>query len=285
MKYLLPACIAIFVFGGLSSCVSKKKFIEANNAISALQQDSLRFENDLSILRKSLRESNQQYEDLKKQLSDIASAKSLKEQELDKARQLLSNTEQQLSSTQEQLSSKALTIEEQQKRLEALQKLIDQQRSVVENLRNTINKALGQYKAEDLDVFVKDGKVYVSLQEKLLFKSGSAVVGKEGQEALGKIAQVLNTDPKIQIVVEGHTDSIPIRRTFEDNWALSTARAVSIVRILTKDYQVDPARVVASGHSYFDPRDSNATPEGRALNRRTEIILSPNLDELYRLME
>ena len=285
MKYLLPVCIAIFVFGGLSSCVSKKKFIEANNAISALQQDSLRFENDLSILRKSLRESNQQYEDLKKQLSDIASAKSLKEQELDKARQLLSNTEQQLSSTQEQLSSKALTIEEQQKRLEALQKLIDQQRSVVENLRNTINKALGQYKAEDLDVFVKDGKVYVSLQEKLLFKSGSAVVGKEGQEALGKIAQVLNTDPKIQIVVEGHTDSIPIRRTFEDNWALSTARAVSIVRILTKDYQVDPARVVASGHSYFDPHDSNATPEGRALNRRTEIILSPNLDELYRLME
>lgn len=285
MKYLLPACIALCIFAGLTSCVSKKKFIEATNAISALQQDSLRFENNLSILRKSLQESNQQYADLKKQLSDIASAKSLKEQELDKARQLLSNTEQQLSSTQEQLSSKALTIEEQQKRLEALQKLIDQQRSVVENLRNTINKALGQYKAEDLDVFVKDGKVYVSLQEKLLFKSGSAVVGKEGQEALGKIAQVLNTDPKIQIVVEGHTDSIPIRRTFEDNWALSTARAVSIVRILTKDYQVDPARVVASGHSYFDPRDTNATPEGRALNRRTEIILSPNLDELYRLME
>ncbi len=285
MKHLLPACITLFVFAGLTSCVSKKKFTEATNAISALQQDSLRFENDLDILRKSLRESTQQYEDLKKQLSDVASAKSLKEQELDKARQLLSNTEQQLSSTQEQLSSTALTIEEQQKRLEALQKLIDQQRSVVENLRNTINKALGQYKAEDLDVFVKDGKVYVSLQEKLLFKSGSAVVGKEGQEALGKIAQVLNTDPKIQIVVEGHTDSIPIRRTFEDNWALSTARAVSIVRILTKDYQVEPARVVASGHSYFDPRDTNATPEGRALNRRTEIILSPNLDELYRLME
>ncbi|HTN07217.1 OmpA family protein [Agriterribacter sp.] len=285
MKHLLLACTTLFFFAGLASCVSKKKFTEATNAISALKQDSLRFENNLAILRKSLRESGQQYEDLKKQLNDITSAKSLKEQELDKARQLLSNTEQQLSSTQEQLSTKALTIEEQQKRLEALQKLIDQQRSVVENLRNTINKALGQYKAEDLDVFVKDGKVYVSLQEKLLFKSGSAVVGKDGQEALGKIAQVLNTDPKIQIVVEGHTDSIPIRRTFEDNWALSTARAVSIVRILTKDYQVDPARVVASGHSYFDPRDSNATPEGRALNRRTEIILSPNLDELYRLME
>jgi len=104
-------------------------------------------------------------------------------------------------------------------------------------------------------------------------------------EALGKIAQVLNSDPKIQILVEGHTDSIPIKRTFEDNWALSTARAVSIVRILTTNYQVDPMRVIASGHSYFDPRDTNSTPEGRSLNRRTEIILSPNLDELYKLMQ
>lgn len=285
MKRFPLLVLSFCLFGGFTSCVSKKKFIEATSTIRSLQQDSLRFENDLSLLRKSLQDLNQRYETLKQELSDVASAKSLKEQELDKARKLLSNTEQQLSSTQEQLSSKALTIEEQQKRLEQLQRLIDQQRSVVENLRNSINNALGQYKAEDLDVFVKNGKVYVSLQEKLLFKSGSAVVGKEGQEALGKIAQVLNSDPKIQIVVEGHTDSIPIRRTFEDNWALSTARAVSIVRILTKDYQVDPARVVASGHSYFDPRDSNSTAEGRALNRRTEIILSPNLDELYRLMQ
>lgn len=285
MKQFLLYCSLLFLFAGFTSCVSKKKFVDATDSIKALQLDSLRFENDLALLRKSLHDNNQRNEELKKQLSDIASAKSLREQELDKARQLLSNTEQQLSTTQEQLSSKALTIEEQQKRLEQLQKLIDQQRSVVENLRNSINNALGQYKAEDLDVFVKNGKVYVSLQEKLLFKSGSAVVGKEGQEALGKIAQVLNNDPKIQIVVEGHTDSIPIRKTFEDNWALSTARAVSIVRILTKDYQVDPARVVASGHSYFDPRDTNATAEGRALNRRTEIILSPNLDELYKLMQ
>lgn len=285
MKQFLLYWSLLFLFAGFTSCVSKKKFVDATDSIKALQLDSLRFENDLALLRKSLHDNNQRNEELKKQLSDIASAKSLREQELDKARQLLSNTEQQLSTTQEQLSSKALTIEEQQKRLEQLQKLIDQQRSVVENLRNSINNALGQYKAEDLDVFVKNGKVYVSLQEKLLFKSGSAVVGKEGQEALGKIAQVLNNDPKIQIVVEGHTDSIPIRKTFEDNWALSTARAVSIVRILTKDYQVDPARVVASGHSYFDPRDTNATAEGRALNRRTEIILSPNLDELYKLMQ
>lgn len=282
IQFVLAFAVSSFL---LASCVAKKKFVEATNMISALQKDSLRLENDLASVRNNLRDTKQAVEDLQKKYDDLSSAKSLREQELSNAQQQLSNTKQQLNSAQENLKSSTLTVEEQQKRLEALQKLIDQQRSVVENLRKSIDNALGQYKAEDLDVFVKDGKVYVSLQEKLLFKSGSAVVGQEGTEALGKIAQVLNNDPKISIVVEGHTDSIPIRRTFEDNWALSTARALSIVRILTKNYQVDPARVIASGHSYFDPKDTNATPEGRALNRRTEIILSPNLDELYRLME
>lgn len=285
MRFIQYAFAFLVTSGLLFSCVSKKKFIEATNAIKTLQQDSLNFESSLAATRNNLRDSKQQNDDLQKKYNELIAANNLKEEALSSTQKLLDNTTNQLNTTKEKLSSTTLTVEEQQKRLQDLQKLIDQQRSVVENLRKTIDNALGQYKAEDLDVFVKNGKVYVSLQEKLLFKSGSAVVGKEGAEALGKIAQVLNTDPKIQILVEGHTDSIPIRRTFEDNWALSTARAVSIVRILTKDYQLDPARVIASGHSYFDPKDSNATPEGRALNRRTEIILSPNLDELYRLMQ
>lgn len=285
MRYILSTFTIFFASVFLFSCVSKKKFLEATNAIRSLQKDSLNLESSLATTRDNLRDSKQQHNDLQKKYNDLTKASNLKQEALSSTQQLLDNANSQLSSTKEKLNSSALTIEEQQKRLQDLQKLIDQQRSVVENLRKTIDNALGQYKAEDLDVYVKNGKVYVSLQENLLFKSGSAVVGKEGTEALGKIAQVLNTDPKIQILVEGHTDSIPIKRTFEDNWALSTARAVSIVRILTTNYQVDPARVIASGHSYFDPKDSNATPEGRALNRRTEIILSPNLDELYRLMQ
>jgi chemotaxis protein MotB len=285
MKFIKLSLTLFFATSVFFSCVSKKKFLEATNTIQALQKDSLAFETNLAATRNNLKESNRQNEDLQKKYNDLVAANKLKEEALSSTQKLLENTSNQLSSTKAQLSSSALTIEEQQKRLQDLQKLIDQQRSIVESLRKTIDDALVQYKAEDLGVYVKNGKVYVSLQEKLLFKSGSAVVGKEGIEALGKIAEVLNTNPKIQILVEGHTDSIPIRKTFEDNWALSTARAVSIVRILTSIYQVDPARVIASGHSYFDPRDSNATPEGRALNRRTEIILSPNLDELYRLMQ
>ncbi|MCC6288608.1 MAG: OmpA family protein [Chitinophagaceae bacterium] len=285
MKFIrFPFALAIATVV-LFSCVSKKKFIEATNAIKTLQEDSLQLESSLATTRDNLRDSKQKSDELQKKYNDLITASNLKEEALNSTQKLLENTNTQLNTAKEKLSTSNFTIEEQQKRLQDLQKLIDQQRSVVENLHKTINNALGQYKAEDLGVYVKNGKVYVSLQEKLLFKSGSAVVGKEGIEALGKIAQVLNTDPKIQILVEGHTDSIPIRKTFEDNWALSTARAVSIVRILTKNYQVDPARVIASGHSYFDPRDSNATPEGRSLNRRTEIILSPNLDELYRLMQ
>lgn len=285
MRYFKIILAFTFCFVSFVSCVSKKKFLEATNTIGMLRQDSAKFENDLTATRNSLKDTRQSVADLEKKLNDLNAAKSQREQELTNAQNQLSSTREKLSSTEQQLNNTALTVEEQQKRLEDLQRLIDQQRAVVQNLRKSIDNALGQYKDEELDVYVKNGKVYVSLQEKLLFKSGSAVVGKEGQEALGKIANVLNSDPKIQIVVEGHTDSIPIKRTFEDNWALSTARAVSIVRILTNTYSVDPGRVIASGHSYFDPRDTNATPEGRSLNRRTEIILSPNLDELYKLMQ
>ena len=100
-----------------------------------------------------------------------------------------------------------------------------------------------------------------------------------------KIANVLNAHPEIDVMVEGHTDSIPIRGKYQDNWDLSTARANSIVRILINNYKVNPKSVTSSGHSYFEPVASNATKEGRAKNRRTEIILSPNLEEMYKLLE
>src|SRR5439155_16143650 len=127
--------------------------------------------------------------------------------------------------------------------------------------------ALIKFNSNELTVTVKNGKVYVSLQESLLFPSGSAQVNPKGKEALGKLAEVLNSNPDINVDIEGHTDSIPIRTRFEDNWALSTARATSIVRILTKDYKVDPTRITASGHSQYDPVESNSNPEGRARNR------------------
>ena len=258
---VIAGLTAIFLFG---SCVAKKKLVSANNQIASLRQDSAKLAENLSSTREELYNTKQKNESLQKGLDELTAENAQKDK---------------------QLTSSSSTIQEQQQKMAALQKLIDEQRSVVDNLLKSINNALGQYKAEDLNVYVKNGKVYVSMQEKLLFKSGSAVVNKEGIEALGKIAQVLNTDPKIQIMVEGHTDSIPIRKNFADNWALSSARSVSIVRILTAKYNVEPSRVIAAGHSFYDPVDSNSTEQGRALNRRTEIILTPNLDELYKLMQ
>ena len=142
------------------------------------------------------------------------------------------------------------------------------------------------YKTDELSVYVKDGNVYVSLAEKLLFKSGSDVVDPKGKEALKTLAQVLNSTKDITVMIEGHTDNVPIKTNkFKDNWDLSVARATSIVRILTNDYKIVPTRLTASGKSEFFPKADNDTAEGRASNRRTEIILSPKLDELMKLLK
>lgn len=189
------------------------------------------------------------------------------------------NTKRQLKSTNDQIAA-------QRQRLEQLQALLDQQQEAAEALRRKIAEALKGFSSSELTVKMKNGKVYISMQESLLFPSGSAVVNPKGKDALSKVAGVLNTSSDININIEGHTDSIPIHTTkFADNWELSTARATSIAHVLIDEYHVTPAKLVASGRSEYDPIAPNSTPEGRGQNRRTEIILEPKLDELMKLME
>jgi chemotaxis protein MotB len=179
-----------------------------------------------------------------------------------------------------------MTIADQAKRLKNLQGIIQAQKDVMTKLKNSISEALVNYKADELTVYIKDGNVYVSLAEKLLFKSGSDVVNPKGKEALKSLAQVIGSAKDITVMIEGHTDNVPIKsKTFEDNWDLSTARATSIVRILTIDYGFDAKRITASGKSEFHPVKPNTTDEGRAENRRTEIILTPDLKELFKILE
>ena len=182
-------------------------------------------------------------------------------------------------------STSKMTIADQAKRLKNLQDMIQAQKNVLSNLQNSIAAALMNYKTDELTVYIKDGNVYVSLEEKLLFKSGSDVVDPKGKEALKSLAKVLNSTKDITVMIEGHTDNVAIKtKQFQDNWDLSTARATSIVRLLTKDYGFDPTRITASGRSEFHPVKTNETAEGRADNRRTEVILSPDLKELYKLL-
>jgi len=188
------------------------------------------------------------------------------------------------SSSQASINSSKMTIAEQSKRLKDLQTLIQAQRDVTNKLKQTIANALVNFKPDELTVSIKDGKIYVSLQEKLLFKSGSDVVDPKGKDALRSVAAILNNNRDITVLIEGHTDSIPMHGAFKDNWALSVSRATSIVRILTIDYKVDAHRVTASGKGEFSPVVSNTTKEGRSRNRRTEIILSPDLSELFKLI-
>jgi chemotaxis protein MotB len=189
------------------------------------------------------------------------------------------NTKRQLKTTNDQIAA-------QRARLEQLQSLLDQQKEAVEALRRKIADALKGFNSNELTVKMKNGKVYISMQESLLFPSGSAVVNPKGKDALSKVAGVLNTSEDININIEGHTDSIPIHTAkFADNWELSTARATSIAHVLIDEYHVTPAKLVASGRSQYDPLAPNTTPEGRGQNRRTEIILEPRLDELMKLME
>ena len=164
--------------------------------------------------------------------------------------------------------------------------MIQAQKNMMSKLKNSIADALMNYKTDELSVYIKDGMVYVSLAEKLLFKSGSDVVDPKGREALKSLALVINNTKDISVLIEGHTDNVPIKtKVFKDNWDLSTARATSIVRILTVDNGFDAKRITASGRGQFHPVKENDTVEGRAGNRRTEVILSPDLKEIYKLLE
>jgi chemotaxis protein MotB len=274
-KLLAKTAVFILCVLSLTSCVAKRKLTSANAMIQSLQGDSTRMAQQNSSLRQNI--------------AKLQSEGKTLQQQLDETKSQLAATSNKLQSTSSQLESSskdaAGRIADQQKRLETLQALIDQQKKTTDDLRKKMSDALVKFNSNELSVSVKNGKVYVSLQENLLFPSGSANINVKGKEALGKLAEVLNLNPDINVNIEGHTDSIPIRGRFEDNWALSVARATSIVRILTKDYKIELLRIVASGHSQYDPVESNSSAEGRGRNRRTEIILTPKLDELYKLIE
>jgi len=137
-----------------------------------------------------------------------------------------------------------------------------------------------------IDVEVRGGVVYVSIADRLLFRSGSTRVNSAAKEIVGKIATVINDHKNINVMVEGHTDNIPMNSDgIEDNWDLSVKRATSIVRLLQEDHYVDPARLTAAGRSEYAPKGDNETASGRSMNRRTEIVIQPSLDEFFKLME
>jgi chemotaxis protein MotB len=178
-------------------------------------------------------------------------------------------------------------LEQRNAKLIDLQHILSQKDSAVQMLKNKVTNALLGYENQGLSVNIRNGKVYVSMEEKLLFKSGSYAVDPNGEAALKKLARILEQNPDINIMIEGHTDDVPYipNSNLQDNWDLSVKRATSIVRILLTNTIIDPKRLIAAGRGEFVPVDPRKTADARQKNRRTEIILTPRLDELLKILE
>jgi chemotaxis protein MotB len=255
----------------LSACVSKKAFHKVEMDAAALRAEKAALVNSNASLQNDMDKLQANIDRLNKEIADLNNQNG--------------QLGQRTASQQNQLNKTKEELEREQRRMQQLQALLEEQRNQSQLLKEKMAEALKGFNSNELTVIQKNGKVYVSLSENLLFPSGSAVVNPKGVDALSKLAAVLNLNGDVAVNIEGHTDSIPIKGRYKDNWELSTARSNAIVRILVDNYKVDPVRVIASGHSYYDPVDSNTSVDGRARNRRTEIILSPKLTEIYRLLE
>ena len=253
----------------ISSCVSKKKWVEQNSKISNLEKREADCEKQAAFLTDSLT----------KVLAEFNEYSLLAEKDRIALLAQLDQKSADLSEKDEALRSRA-------DRLRELQARIDNQSMLVKNLRKSVTDALVNFNSDELTVSMKDGQVQVSLSDDLLFESASSQIDPKGKKAIGKLAVVLKNDPSIRITIVGHTDSIPIKTArYKDNWDLSVDRAASIVRVLTADYGIPGDRIQATGKSSYFPLESNKTKEGRAKNRRTEILLTPKLDELLKLLE
>lgn len=178
-------------------------------------------------------------------------------------------------------------LDKRNQRMKELEGILNRKDSAVTALKTKVSAALLGFENNGLSIKIKNGKVYVSLEEKLLFKSGSTVVDPGGVNALKKLARVLEQNQDINIMIEGHTDDVPYHAdaATKDNWDLSVKRATAIVRILLENTSIDPKRLTASGRGEYVPVDKAKTAEARQKNRRTEIILTPKLDELFKILE
>jgi len=206
----------------------------------------------------------------------------------------LDSVKNQLEVREKALNEQTVSLEaikhqlfEKEARLNELQEILSQKDAEVKTLKQKVSDALTGFAQSGLDVYEKNGKVYVSVSDKLLFASGSWTIGTEGEKALKELALLLEKDKDINVLIEGHTDNVPYKGNgqVKDNWDLSVMRATSVVKILLKYAPIAPQRISASGRSEYLPLDTENTPEARAKNRRTEIILTPKLDQLFQIIE
>jgi chemotaxis protein MotB len=247
---------------------------------TSLGQDLRTTESKLSDMEKEYAQLNNYYKNL------LTSSGKLNRDMAQQQEQLLS-IQQNLERTRKTNDSLSTSLIEREKKVREMENVMAAKDKAVQDLKNNISKALLNFKENDLTVNVKNGKVYVSLAEQLLFASGSTEVDAKGASALQQLAKAVKDQRDIHIMVEGHTDNVPISKKSQymnDNWDLSVMRATAITKILTKA-GVSPNQVTAAGKGEYVPLAANTSAQNKQKNRRTEIIITPNLDELFKILE
>ncbi|MDH5396697.1 MAG: OmpA family protein [Cyclobacteriaceae bacterium] len=259
---------------------------ELQMQVERLLADTTSLGADLKQTKEELSNLNVEYEQLETFYNNLLNNSGKLNRDLAEQQERLLALKESLENTRRINEELENNLSEREKKVEELENILAKKDEAVNALKKRISDALLNFKESDLTVEMRNGKVYVSLAEQLLFKSGSVVVDPKGQGALGQLAQAVKDQKDINIMVEGHTDNVPISRTSQymnDNWDLSVMRATSIVRILVKG-GISPAQVTAAGKGEFIPISDNDSVEGRQKNRRTEIIITPNLDELFEIL-
>jgi chemotaxis protein MotB len=246
-----------------------------------MQRDKL--QSDYNGLKTNYDNLKASYDALEKNSSASIAENSKKNREL---LAQLEAKEQALAAENARLQALKTQLEDRSNRIAELESVIAAKDKAMTDLKNAISRALTDFEGKGLTVELRDGKVYVSMENKLLFQSGSWAVGPEGRKAVEQLASVLADNPEIAILIEGHTDNVPYKGNAQlsGNWDLSTKRATAIVNILRENANINPENLTAAGRGEYAPIATNDTAEGRAKNRRIEVILTPKLDELSRLL-
>ena len=269
----------------------KKEVGSAREAITAAQAGRDKASEELNRISARCSELQNAQEDLiqgnVKETQRLLGELSAAQENLKRKEELLHQLEKNLDSKKASLDELTMELDKRNARLAELEKILDAQKKIVQDLKSKVSEALLGFENNGLTVSVKNGKVYVSLDEKLLFRSASYEIDANGKNALKKLAGVLEKNPGIQVTIEGHTDNVPYNRSGNllDNWDLSAKRATTVVRVLLEGSKIDPKRLTAAGRSEYVPVDDRNTPDARQKNRRTEIALTPDLTELYQLID
>ena len=281
-SFLFTIGISILLF----SCVSSKRFKKSQSDYAAVQTQYTQLQGSLNDCNNQKADLSRQKDGLQTELDAANKQIALLKENNTQALKQLQDLSVISASQAESIKKSMDNIGAKDVYIQSLQEQMARKDSLNMALVMNLKGAVGNLDDQDINIKVDKGVVYIDISDKLLFKSGKYEVTDQAKTVLGKVALVLKNQPDIEFMVEGHTDNVPYRNgALLDNWDLSVKRATAVVRILQNQYGLDPAKIAAAGRSEYAPLTGNDTPEGRAANRRTRIVILPQLDQFFKLLE